>query len=169
MYSIEKLFLNEDVQREYKKTLLLNMFKKMVQEMNKEESFRMRIKKLYSQSTNAVETTSIIVQKKFSFSLDDKDSALFHSWLDAYFKKKSGRKAISKEIKLQLIQKQNGICASCGEYLGDNLSRIHVDHIIPWVLVGDELMDNYQVLCEFCNECKSARINFSFMQLIKLD
>ena len=67
MYSIEKLFLNEDVQREYKKTLLLNMFKKMVQEMNKEESFRMRIKKLYSQSTNAVETTSIIVQKKFSF------------------------------------------------------------------------------------------------------
>ena len=68
----------------------------------------------------------------------------------------------------ELFKEQNGKCAVCGENLGDNWSIIHVDHIIPWALVGDELKDNYQVLCETCNESKSANTDYIFKNLIKL-
>ena len=137
--------------------------------MDGDDAYRMKIKKLYSQSVDAIETTSLIFQKKFSLSLDKVDSELIHSWIVAYFKKSTTRKRISKDVKLQLFKKQNGKCASCGENLGSDLSKIHVDHIIPWVLVGDELADNYQDLCEFCNECKSSRTDFIFKQLIHLN
>ena len=53
----------------------------------------------------------------------------------------------------------------CGEPLGPVMAKIHVDHIIPWKLVGDELNDNYQALCETCNECKSARTDYIFKAL----
>ena len=169
MVSIESILLSDDVQKEYRKSFLLNLFKKLVQAMNADEVYRMKIKKLYSQSVNPIETTTLIFQKRFSLSLEDADSELIYSWIVAFFKKAPTRKTIPSSIKQQLLNQQKGKCAVCGGDLGDDLSRIHVDHIIPWVLVGDELANNYQDLCEFCNECKSARTDFIFKQLIHLN
>lgn len=166
--SIESLLFREEVQKEYRKTLLLNMFKKLVQAMNSDTGYRNKIKKLYSQSVNPIETTSIIFKKKYSLLLEDSDSNLVHSWIVAYFKKALKRKTISIDVKMQLLKQQNGKCAVCGKELGNDFSRIHVDHVIPWVLVGDELDNNYQVLCDFCNECKSSRTDYVFKHLIHL-
>ena len=64
---------------------------------------------------------------------------------------------------------QNGRCVVCGELFDKDLSKVHIDHIIPWMLVGDELKNNYQCLCETCNECKSAHTDYMFRNLIKLN
>ena len=56
----------------------------------------------------------------------------------------------------------------CGCELGDNWSKIHVDHVVPWELVGDELENNFQDLCEKCNEEKNASTNYIFLRMIGL-
>lgn len=169
MFTLEELASDETIKNEYKKSLLLNMFKKLVVMMKRDDSMRLRIRKLFLQTTDAEMTTQIIISKYFNFDLTAEDSHTMFQWLNAHFNKQPTRKPISAEFKLQLCQLQNGKCAVCGEDLGTDLSKIHVDHIIPWVLVGDELADNYQCLCQTCNECKSAHTDYIFKKLINLN
>ena len=68
----------------------------------------------------------------------------------------------------ELFVKQNGRCVICGCELGDDWSKIHTDHMVPWDLVGDELEDNFQDLCEKCNEEKNASTNYIFLKMIGL-
>lgn len=168
MISFTDILENEEVKAEYKKALLLNMFKKIVVRMNKDCSFRNSIKTLFSQSTNREVTVKVIMRNNLNFELDDDDCKLMLQWFDANLKKSNRRMPISHELKERLYKKQNGICAVCGEPLGEEMKYVHVDHIIPWMLVGDELKNNYQCLCQTCNECKSARIDYMFKNLIKL-
>ena len=44
-------------------------------------------------------------------------------------------------------------CQQCGQTEG----RMHVDHIVPKRLNGSDLMENLQLLCEFCNLSKGGR------------
>ena len=169
MALIDIIFQNEEVKKEYKKALMLNMFKKLVVRMNKQEAFKQNIKKLFVQSTDRKTTVKVLIRNHFNFELDDEISSLMQKWFEAYFSKQNHRKPFSLEIKQKLIKKQNGKCIVCGEPLSEDLSKVHVDHIIPWVLVGDELKDNYQCLCDICNECKSAQIDYMFKNLIKLN
>ena len=90
---------------------------------------------------------------------------MLETWLSANLRKDNRRHKLSSEIKSELYKKQKGRCAVCGEPLDTNS---HVDHIIPWSLVGDELSSNYQYLCESCNESKSASIDYIFKSLIGL-
>ena len=168
MISFTDILENEEVKAEYKKALLLNMFKKIVVRMNKDCSFRNSIKTLFSQSTNREVTVKVIMRNNLNFELDDDDCKLMLQWFDANLKKSNRRIPISYELKERLYKKQNGICAVCGEPLGKEMKYVHVDHIIPWMLVGDELKNNYQCLCQTCNECKSARTDYMFKNLIKL-
>lgn len=167
--TVEELFTNEEVKKEYKKAMLLNMFKKIVVKMNKNDSFKQSIKKLFIQSTDRMITVRAIIRNNYNYELSEDDSKLMLKWFEANLKKNGRRKSFSLEYKKKLYTNQNGICPICGEPLGTDLSKIHVDHIIPWMLVGDELKDNYQCLCETCNECKSAHIDYVFKNLIKLN
>ncbi|MBR5553923.1 MAG: HNH endonuclease [Clostridia bacterium] len=42
----------------------------------------------------------------------------------------------------------------------------HLDHIIPWDYVGDNLSDNYQMLCEICNTRKGTSTYFEISMLL---
>ncbi len=168
MISITDILENEEVKAEYKKALLLNMFKKIVIRMNKDNSFRNQIRKLFSQSTNKELTVKAIMRNTLNINLDDDDCKLMLQWFDANMKKSNRRRPIPNELKENLYKKQKGICAVCGEPLEEDMKYVHVDHIIPWMLVGDELKNNYQCLCPTCNECKSANIDYMFKNLIKL-
>lgn len=169
MFTLEELASDETIKSEYKKSLLLNIFKKLVVMMKRDDTMRLKVRKLFLQTTDTEMTTQIIISKYFNFDLSAEDARLMFQWLNAHFNKQPKRKPISLDFKIQLYQLQNGKCAVCGEDLGENLSEIHVDHIIPWVLVGDELEDNYQCLCQTCNECKSAQTDYIFKKLINLN
>lgn len=168
MATLEELASIEQIREEYNRTLLLNMFKKVVVKMYRDQKYSSRIRKLFQQSTNYLDTTTAIIKKAFDVDLDKKDAQTMSIWFKANLNKKPFRKAIPIEVKKALYLKQNGKCMVCGEDLGNDFSKIHVDHIIPWKLVGDELENNYQDLCETCNECKSASTDYIFKSMINL-
>ena len=159
---------NPEVIEEYRKAFLLNLFQKVCSKMEKDIDYKKKINKLFLQSFSKVETTKKIVNQNASILLSDEDAKIISDWFDAYRKKSGTRKIISATIKKDLFKKQEGLCAVCGNELGNDWSKIHVDHIIPWKLVGDELDNNYQLLCGTCNECKSAKTDYLFKNLINL-
>lgn len=159
---------DEQIQQEYKKTFLLNMFRKICVKMKKDAAYKTHLQTLYRESFNNKITTQLIVKKAFNYDLTMDEANTMNMWIEAHLKKSNKRKSIPHSVKSNLYEKQDGKCAACGENLGDDWSKIHVDHIIPWTLVGDEIEDNYQALCETCNECKSASTDYIFKSLIKL-
>ena len=169
MDSLDSILDNSLVREEYKKTVLLSMFRKICVRMNTNSSYRQKIRNLFRQTNDRKMTARILVEKEFNVCLSDSESSMLEKWFSANLRKqpKRNQKYTCEAVKQELLIKQNGICPSCGEPLGADLSKIHVDHIIPFVLVGDELEDNYQDLCETCNECKGARVDYLFGKLIK--
>ena len=157
------------ITQEYKQTLLLNLFRKICIRMDNNKEFETKIRKLFLQSYDRVKTSKKIIENHFKYTLNDDEASLMSSWFIARLKKSNVRKPVSKETKIKLIEQQNGLCAACGEPFGKDLSKVHVDHIVPWKLVGDELDNNYQALCETCNECKSASIDYMFRNMINLN
>lgn len=170
MLLLEELAENPEIKKEYRKTVLLSMFKKICVRMENNESFKKSIRQLFRESYDKNLTSKIIIEKNFDVNISKDDSKLLSSWFEANLMKQNHRnsKFTSLEVKKKLFDIQNGICASCGEKLGTDMSKIHVDHIIPFKLVGDELKDNYQDLCDTCNECKSAKIDFIFKKMINI-
>ena len=136
--------------------------------MNNNEDYKRKVFTLLKQSYNVNNTIKGLVLKNYQIELSDDDAKKIASWIDAYRRKKPTRKALSKEMREDLVKKQHGICPVCGENLGTDYSKIHIDHIIPFILVGDELDNNYQALCNTCNECKNAKTDYIFMKMMKL-
>lgn len=169
MPTLEQLASDEAIRNEYKKSFLLNIFRKLCVRMARDENKRVKIRTLYRESRNSIQTTKIIVNREFDYTLEQDEAIVFLTWMNANLSKKDYRRAIPLDVKKHLYDEQQGRCAVCGELLGDNWTKIHVDHIIPWTLVGDELDDNYQDLCEFCNESKSSRTDYIFKKMINLN
>lgn len=168
MSVFEDLLADEKIKAEYKKTFLLNVFKKIVTKMKNDKSIATSIKQLFKQSTNKQITTIAVVRNYLQYEMTMPEAELMYTWFDAYFKKSDRRVGFKQDFKQELYDKQKGLCAVCGEPLSKDFSKNHVDHIIPWTLVGDELPNNYQFLCSCCNEYKSSHIDYIFKSLINL-
>ena len=159
---------NEQIVEEYQKSFLLNMFRKICVKMRNDSVFKTKIQTLFRESYNKETTSQIIINREFNYDLSKEEAKLLTTWFEAHFRKGNRRNPIPLSKKIELFKEQDGKCAVCGEALGLDWAKIHVDHIIPWTLVGDELDNNYQDLCETCNECKSASTDYIFKNLIKL-
>lgn len=168
MKTLDELILDKRVLEEYKKTFLLNIFKKICIKMKSDSDYSIRINNIFKQSYNRIETIQVLVKREFLCELTEEQAELMDTWFVANQKKKLTRNRLSLELKKKLYANQQGKCAICEELLGNEWSKIHIDHIIPWTLVGDELENNYQDLCETCNECKSSRIDYMFNKILKL-
>ena len=59
-----------------------------------------------------------------------------------------------------LIRQQDGLCGICGKSLPKELDDIHVDHIIPRVHGGRDVVDNLQATHARCNLSKGAKLEF---------
>lgn len=63
----------------------------------------------------------------------------------------------------EILQAQNHRCVFCG-YLFQNSENMHLDHILPYNLGGDDTVkgSNWQLLCADCNEGKG--VSFTVLQ-----
>ena len=169
MRSMLELASDLQVQEEYKTAYHLNLFEKFCKKMERQKSFKQSVLALYRQSFNVIETTKAIVQREFGAIVSDEEAKRLHSWIWAHFKKKPSRQTIPLSVKSNLYDLQKGRCNICKKELGKNWSLIHVDHYVPWTLVGDELENNLQLLCNVCNERKNDKTNYVFENLLGLN
>ena len=65
------------------------------------------------------------------------------------------RKSISKKTRFEVFKRDGFICAYCGAHPPSVV--LHVDHIHPVALGGNNNMDNLITSCEPCNLGKSAK------------
>lgn len=168
MISLDELINDEQIKEEYKKAVLLSLFKKVISREKADEKYKNHVENLFKQSYNRENTIKKIFLNDFGCEIDEDDARILNEWFLANQRKEPIRRHISWELKVELCKKQGNVCLACGRFLGEDYSKIHVDHIIPWVLVGDELKDNYQALCETCNESKSSRTDYMISKLLKI-
>ncbi|MBR1734071.1 MAG: DUF262 domain-containing protein [Alphaproteobacteria bacterium] len=64
-------------------------------------------------------------------------------------------RAFSENMKREAYEKQQGICAKCGEHF--ELEEMEGDHITPWREGGKTVAENCQMLCKTCNRIKSTK------------
>lgn len=148
------------------RTLLLFILEEVCQKLKSDKKLKERTQSEFRKTTNNARVSLKLVKDICGTQLDDEDAKLIATWIQAFFKKKSVRNPISFATRTQLLEKQNYKCACCKKQLG--IEESHVDHIIPWDYVGDELGNNYQVLCSYCNEHKSNNVHYLLKrQIIK--
>lgn len=70
---------------------------------------------------------------------------------------KNQRKLMTKELRQEIINRDNYTCQICGKYMPDGVG-LHVDHIIPISKGGKTVPSNLQVLCSKCNGRKSDKV-----------
>ena len=64
------------------------------------------------------------------------------------------RKTISKKTRFEVFKRDGFTCQYCGAHPPAVI--LHVDHIVPLALGGDNHIDNYVTACAPCNLGKSA-------------
>jgi len=72
---------------------------------------------------------------------------------------KNQRKLMTKELRKQIMERDNYTCQICGKYMPDEVG-LQIDHIIPVVKGGKTIPSNLRVLCDKCNRKKGAKYNF---------
>ncbi len=131
--------------------------------LKNDQSFFKWAKKVFF-STNNLNATKKVIDKACKLKLSENDTLWMQSCIKAFFSKDDSRRPVTQEEKEFLLEKQNKKCAICGCEI--TAQSMHVDHIIPWNYVGDELKDNYQGLCKSCNLSKSNHVAKTVTNLI---
>lgn len=72
------------------------------------------------------------------------------------YNSKYQRRLMTKELRLQIAERDNYTCQICGKYMPDGVG-LHIDHIIPVSKGGKSVPSNLQVLCSKCNGQKSMK------------
>lgn len=153
---------------EYERAFLLNIFTQMCDSLKNDKKYKHQIMRMLRESPDFSYTLSLFIKKEYEIELLEKDIDLISTWIKANLAKAESRKEISFSTKKKLYIQQCGKCAICKCNLGDDWSKIHVDHIIPWDYVGDELENNYQDLCETCNFEKGSNTTYTLLSYLGL-
>ena len=131
--------------------------------MKKDPSYFNKVKNMYFEYDNET-AASKILHNLCKCQLSHNDLIWLNDCLKAAMEKRDRRKPITEDIKKDLLKKQNGKCQICKCPI--DMTNLHVDHIIPWDFVGDELHDNFQGLCTDCNLGKSNHVAEAVQNII---
>ncbi len=151
------------IQKCIQEILLLSLFKSFFEKNYSKES-RQRLRNIYRRSNNHFVTTKNLILNVMHEELSEDETKKIYPLIIAFLNKNSHRKPIPDTVKISLLNTQNYKCAICGN---DIDLHAHVDHRVPFKYVGDELKDNYQMLCTTCNLKKNASIDFQIRFLLK--
>lgn len=144
-------------------TLLVSIFEDICLKM-KNPIIRQKILSRFHKTDDHVKLTEKIILKYTGSIVSKDESKIILKWLIAYFRKGDVRKSYNKDLKQGILLEQDNRCKICGRET--SICDSELDHVIPWVLVGDELEDNLQVLCNTCNERKGKNIGFQLKMLL---
>lgn len=115
-------------------------------------------------SNDKIAATKNIVRRYVGCYLSEAEYSKLSELFTAFFRTGDPRKKFDDNFRESLIQKQNNKCAVCGKKISSQ--NAHLDHIIPWDYVGDNLNDNYQMLCETCNTRKGTSTYFEISMML---
>ena len=146
------------------KDILESILSEVCEYMKANNSALISMKQIYFRGSNDIDTVKQIVKKICHLSLSEHDYKWLNSCIKAFMTKRPYRKQPSLSLRQELWEKQGQKCYICGK--GLLVKEGHVDHIVPWDYVGDELEDNYQVLCSDCNLHKSNHVALTVHSLI---
>lgn len=111
------------------------------------------------------------VKHSFTVQVGDQEKRVSYSWLadkmraletigyETTLKKyhaKEQRRLMTKELRRQIMERDNYTCQSCGKYMPDEVG-LHIDHVIPVAQGGKSVPSNLQVLCSKCNGSKGGK------------
>lgn len=105
-----------------------------------------------------------IVEAHCGCRLDEESYAVLGNLFACFFRKNDVRTTYPEIIRKRLAQQQSGKCAICGQSI---TYKSDLDHIIPWIYVGDTLADNLQLLCRRCNSKKRASLIYPLQVLLQ--
>lgn len=144
--------------------ILESILSEICEYMKENDSYYISVRKIYYRSANDIDAIRQIVKKVCNLSLPEQDLLWLNNCVKAFMKKKPYRKQFSDDLRQELWVRQGKKCRICGKEIapGDG----HIDHMVPWDYVGDELDNNYQVLCSNCNLHKSNHIALAVHSLI---
>lgn len=145
------------------RTLLLGVFEVVCKEMKKQNT-KAEEKERFRKYNDKIVPTKKMVKKYAGCQLTDDDYAELATLLTAHFRTGDPRKKFEEAFRERLTEQQNGKCAICKIRISEKSA--HLDHVIPWDYVGDNLDGNYQMLCETCNERKGTATYFEFSMLL---
>ncbi len=135
-------------------------------EKNNDVIAKQRLRNILSRSDDKRKTMKIMFVNEMRADLTDEAAERMRVLVEAFLKKSSYRKSISADTRIRLLKKQHFKCRFCKK---DIDRRAHVDHIVPFRLVGDELQDNLQMLCQHCNEAKKASVDYEIKYLLHMN
>ncbi len=139
-------------------TLLLFVLEEVCQKLKSTPAMKDSVRSEFRRTKNHTKLCIRLVYDICGTKLTESDGLLLSSWIQAFFRKSDIRKPVPLSEKARILSLQDYKCACCNQPL--KIEDSHYDHIIPWDYVGDELTDNYQMLCSYCNEHKSNNIHY---------
>lgn len=145
------------------RTLLLGVFEVVCKEIKKQDA-KTTEKEKFRKFKDKIIPTRMIVKHYTGCQLRDEDYMEMAKLLTAFFRTGDPRKNFDDAYREQLVKRQDGRCAIC--HIPITARGSHLDHIVPWDYVGDNLEDNYQMLCGSCNQRKGSATYFEFSMLL---
>lgn len=168
---LEELLLNngsnyEQAEEKLYETLIIGVFSAVCKDIEKEsKETQIKLRTSFRNIGNDTLGARQILQKYTVCIFSESEYQRFGSLFRAYFQKRDqSRQTESAEIRKRLLEKQRYRCAICKMPL--DYSKSHLDHIVPFSLVGDQLDNNYQMLCETCNTRKGDSVYYELSMLI---
>lgn len=156
--------INEDsFYEKLHRTLLLGVFEVICKEIKKYNT-KIVEKERFRKYKDKIVPTKKIVKQYTGCKLSSDDYKDLSTLLAAYFRTGDPRQKHDDAYREHLTKMQNGKCAVCQRSITSQSA--HLDHIVPWDYVGDNLENNYQMLCETCNERKGTATYFEFSMLL---
>lgn len=165
---LEDLINNNDIDKNEVNNIVLNMillsiFEEIYNYLEKDNN-KQKLKDELRKGDSSMIIKQMI-NNHFTMDLGYEEYKFLTKLIIAYLRKKESRQKYDEDEKNQLLIKQKNKCNICKQEI--NIKNSHLDHIIPFKMVGDELEYNFQLLCEECNLNKSGSINFYLKTIVK--